>query len=380
MTTPIRARLTEMDIRRLVKGDSPDERAAAAHKLCRSIEKAALTDEDRLAAQDIIRVLAADATELVRRALAVTLKSSPLLPRDAALRLARDVEAVALPVVNWSPAFTDDDLAEIIRAGSVAKQVAVARRERLSPAVTRVIAEMGSEPAVQAACANDNAAFTEAALSVVVDRFSVSEDVTTALAYRSVLPTSISERLVKLVGEKVREHLVSRHALKPETAIELAAAARERATVDLVEQAHVTSDMPEFVAHLARNRRLTPSLLLRALGRGEMIFFEHAMAELAGVAHQRTWLMIHDAGPLGLRAIYDRAGLPSRLFAAFRAGVDAYRSLQFDGGHGDRERFQQRMIQRFLTAQPYAAKDDVAYLLERLDRPVGDAAVHANAA
>ncbi len=378
--TPARARLTEVDIRRLVKGDSPDERAAAAHKLCRTMEKAALSDEDRQAAQDIIRVLAHDAAELVRRALAVTLKASPLLPRDAALRLARDVESVALPVINWSPAFTDQDLAEIVRAGSEARQVAVASRERLSPVVTAAIVEFGAEEAVRTACANDNATFEDRTLGAVVDRFGHSEGVTRALAYRAVLPVSVSERLVKLVSDSVRDHLVSRHALRPETALELASAARERATVDLVEQAAATTDMPAFVAHLARNRRLTPSLLLRALGRGQMIFFEHAVAELSGIAHQRTWLMIHDAGPLGLRAIYDRAGLPSRLFAAFRAGVDAYRSLQFDGGYRDMERFQERMIQRFLTAQPYAAKDDVAYLLERLDRAPAQDAPQANAA
>ena len=378
---PTRARLTEADIRRLVKGDSDDERASAAHKLCRSIEKAALTDEEREAAQDILRVLAADAAELVRRALAVTLRSSPLLPRDAALKLSRDVETVALPIVNFSPVFTDDDLAEIVRKGSIAKQSAVAGREKLSPIVTDVIAEVGAEEAVKIACANDNAAFSEQSLNRVVDRFPASEGVTKALAFREVLPVSVSERLVKLVSDQVREHLVQRHALKPETAIELAAAARERATVDLVEQAAVTADMAQFVAHLARNRRLTPSLLLRALGRGQMAFFEYAVAELAGVAHQRTWLMIHDAGPLGLRAIYDRAGLPARLFAAFRAGVDAYRSLQFDGGHRDRERFQERMIQRFLTAQPYAAKDDLNYLLEKLDRaPEAAIPVQANAA
>ena len=63
-----------------------------------------------------------------------------------------------------------------------------------------------------------------------------------------------------------------------------------------------------------------------------MALFEHGMAELAGTPHHRTWLMIHDAGPLGLRAIYERAGLPPRLFPAFRAGVDTCRQLQAEGG------------------------------------------------
>lgn len=43
--TAYRARLTEIDIRRLIKATDEDERAAAAHKLCRSMDKAELDDE-----------------------------------------------------------------------------------------------------------------------------------------------------------------------------------------------------------------------------------------------------------------------------------------------------------------------------------------------
>jgi uncharacterized protein (DUF2336 family) len=99
-----------------------------------------------------------------------------------------------------------------------------------------------------------------------------------------------------------------------------------------------------------------------------MTFFEWGVAELSGVPHHRTWLMIHDAGPLGLRAIYERAGLPARLFSAFRAAVDTYHSMEFDGGARDRERFQQKMLQRFLTQAQPTAREDVDYLLEKMDQ------------
>ena len=99
-----------------------------------------------------------------------------------------------------------------------------------------------------------------------------------------------------------------------------------------------------------------------------MAFFEHGVAELAGVPHHRTWLMIHDAGPLGLKAICERAGLPSRLYSAFRAGVDAFHGLEFDGRAHDRERFQEHMIQRFLTSSHIVSREDNDYLLERMDR------------
>jgi uncharacterized protein (DUF2336 family) len=126
--------------------------------------------------------------------------------------------------------------------------------------------------------------------------------------------------------------------------------------------------MERFVEHLRVEGRLTPSLLLRALAHGHMTFFEWAVAAQAKVPHHRTWLMIHDAGPLGLRAIYERAGLPVRLFPAFRAGVDAFHSMEFDGGPHDRQRFQERMLQRFLTQASPAPREDLDYLLEKLDR------------
>jgi uncharacterized protein (DUF2336 family) len=362
-----RAALTDEDIRTLVKGATADDRAAAAQKLCQTIDRAPLTDEDRALAAEIIRVMAADAAELVRRALATTLKASPMLPRDVALKLARDVESVCLPVLAFSPAFTDDDLSDIVRLGGPVRQLAVARRPTLARPVTDALARHGTEKAVAAACTNDKADFGEAALQRIVDRFAESERVLTAVAYRAALPLSVSERLVALVSEQVREHLVAKHAIDPDVAMELAFGAAERATVDLVDQAGRTADVKGFVAHLHKGKRLTASLLLRALAQGHMTFFEWGVAELAGVPHHRTWLMIHDAGPLGLKAIYERAGLPARLFTAFRAAVDTYHSMEFDGGARDRERFQQKMLQRFLTSPQPAAREDVDYLVEKMD-------------
>lgn len=365
--TAYRARLTEIDIRRLIKATDEDERAAAAHKLCRSMDKADLDEEDRAAAQKILRMLAQDAAELVRRAMAVTLKASDLIPRDIARRLAADVDSVALPLINFSPAFTDEDLIEIVQAGSAVRQVAVASRPGVSRDVATAVAEIGCEQAVRTLAANDNADVAEAALGRCIDRFGDSPEIVAAIAYRQVLPLSVTERLIELASETVREHLVTRHALAPETAIRLAAFARERATVDLVDQASSHADLPQFVASLNARRALTASLLLRALARGQMALFEHGVAELAGTPHARAWLMIHDAGPLGLKAIYDRAGLPPRLFQAYRAGVDTWRTLQAEGADTSGDDFRQRMLERFLTQRPNAPREDLAYLMERLD-------------
>ncbi len=361
-----RSALTQDDIRTLVRGVTADERAIAAHKLCRRID-AGLGEEDREAAAEVLRLMALDAAELVRRALAVTLKTSRELPHDVAVRLAHDVESVATPVLTFSPVLTDEDLAAIVALPDAVKQLAVARRPALSEAVTTALVRHAGEEAVKTACANDNAHFSEAALGSAMERFADSNALASAMALRKILPPAICERLVSRVSESVRQQLVDRHQLSPETALSIAIGTRERATVDLVDQAGRAVDLKAFTAHLHAEERLTASLLLRALANGHMSFFEWGMAELSAVAHHRAWMMIHDAGPLGLKAIYGRAALPDGLYPAFRVAVDTYHALQQEGGDFDLRRFQQRMLERFLT-QETAPPEEVDYLLERMDR------------
>ena len=366
--TTTRSALSDSDIRLLVKGAEPEERALVAHRLCRHMDRAVLTDDDRAEAHKILRLMARDAAEQVRRALAVTLKSSPLVPRDIANRLARDVESIAVPMLNYSPVFSDDDLAEIVRVGGPVRQNAVARRPVLSETVTSVIAEVAAPEAVRAACENKGAAFTEKGLQSAIDRFEASETVLASIALRGALPASVSERLVTLITGELRERLISGHGVTPQTALAVAIGTRERASLDLVEQAARAADLPAFVAHLRRGQRLTASLLLRALANGQMSFFEWGLAELSGVPHHRTWLMVHDAGDLGLKAIYERAGLPGRLLPAFRAAVDAFHAMDFDGRPDDLQRFQRRMLERFLSQPQAMSAEDADYLLDKIDQ------------
>jgi uncharacterized protein (DUF2336 family) len=364
----VRAALTDDDLRMLVKGSTADERALAAHKLCRAIDREALAGEDLAKAHEILRMMAHDATDLVRRAMAVTLKSSPLIPHDVALRLARDLDNIAVPVLNFSPVFSDEDLIEIAKRGGPVRQVAIAKRPALTESVAGALVEVGCEEAVRLVCANDNANLNAKSLQRAMERFEQSQEVLQAIVYRNTLPLAVTEKLIHLVTDNIRQHLIDHHALPPEVAVQIAVSGGERATLDLLDQAGKAEDIGAFVSHLKRSGRLSPSLLLRGLAQGHMAFFEWSISELAGVPHHRTWLMIHDAGPLGLKAIYERAGLPTRLFPAFRAGVDTFHSMTLDGGPRDRERFQERMLQRFLTLPQPAARDDIDYLLDKMDK------------
>jgi uncharacterized protein (DUF2336 family) len=363
----MRANLTDSDIRTLIKGPTEESRAHAAHKICRCIEDAQLSAEERAHAEGVLAIMAQDAAILVRGALAVALKNSPKLPHEIATKLARDVETIALPIILNSPMLTDGDLVEIVRTCPPAKQVAVASRAHLSVVVTGAIAQHAVPEAVQRAIANDNAKFDEAGLETVLDRFAGVSAITAAMVHRNELPLNITEKLVSLVAGEAFDYLVNNHELPPQIAIDLAMGARERVAIDIVEQAGRQKDIARFVQQLNLNGRLSPSLLMRGMCLGHIEFVEHAMAELAGTAHQRMWLMIHDSGPLGLKTAFEKTGLPPRLFPSFRAALEVYHSIEREGGANDRVRFRKRMLERTLTLFQSIPKDDLDYLLEKLD-------------
>ena len=355
--------LSQEDLRVLLRGSSDDERAVVAHRICCRVDTN-LSDEGRVAAAEVLRLMAADAAEMVRRALAVTLRSSSSLPRDVALALAQDVESIATPILTFSPVFTENDLCELVASSEGTRQLAIARRAVLPPDLCGAIGAHGEEPTVATALANEEARFTEEDLLQVLLRFAHSGAVTSAMSYRRTLPLAVAERLVTLVGEDVRRHLVDRHALSPETAMEIALSARERATLDLIEQAGRATDIDGFVVYLHSEGRLTFSLVLRALAHGHVVFMEHALAVLGGVAHHRAWLLIHDAGPLGLKAICEKAAVPEAMYPALRAGLDGFRSLQLEGAQPSA--FADRMLERLLTRPSTTSKDDADELLRRM--------------
>ena len=364
----MRPTLNQDDIRRLVKGESDENRAQAAHKICRKIATQKLSDEEKVFADQIMDMLSKDATALVRRAMAVTLRNSPKLPHDVALRLSQDIETIAVPVIQNSPVFTNSDLIEIVLNASDAKQVAVSGRDRLPGEVTDTIAEHGCRDAVMTVMSNDSAAVPDRAFEYTLSRFKTDQEMHEAIVSRDVIPTHIAEKMISLVTGEIFDYLVNHHELPPQLAIDLATGARERATIDLVEQAIRSSDVPRFVQQLNLNGRLTPSLIMRCMCVGQMSFVEWALAELSGVSHGKAWLMIHDAGSLGLKALFDRAGLPQRMLTAFKSALTVYHETDYDDGtEGVQERFRARMIERVLTQFQAIPKDDLTYLLEKLD-------------
>jgi uncharacterized protein (DUF2336 family) len=362
------ASLSQTDVERLMADPSDANRAEAAAKVALQFDSRSLTPKERELAEQIVRIMVRDAAQRVREALAHNLKNSDSLPHDVAMMLARDVESVALPILESSAVLTDDDLMEIVRAANPTKQTAIAGRPRLAAAVADTLIDSGNVKAVTRLVANDTAALSERALETVLDRYGKDETIQDSMAHRAELPIMIAERLVATVSDNLRDYLVAHHDLPAGTATDLLMESRERATVGLLPPGAKGVDIMDLVRQMMASGRLTPSIILRALCMGDLAFFEASLSALTKIPLVSTRILILDEGALGFKALYDKAGLPAPMFPAFRIAVDVARQTDFDGGENDRERHMSRMIQRILTQYEDVGQENLDYLLRKLNQ------------
>jgi uncharacterized protein (DUF2336 family) len=376
------ATLSASDVGRLLKNPSPEIRAETAAKVASEFGTGGLSKSEREIAQEIFRVMAKDIEVLVRETLSQSLKEIPDISSDVARVLAEDEnDSVAMPILEFSKALTEQDLIEIIAVCKPVRHVAVARRENVSARVSDAIVEKGNEDAVVALVSNKTAQIAEKTFTKVVDKFGSSERVQEPLVRREKLPLTIAERLVATVSDSLKQYLVTHHELTPEVASDLLLESRERAVVRLLGGDDDHPDVMELVRQMDVNGRLTASIILRALCTGDMSFFEAALAHKARVALHNARVLIHDEGDLGMKALYEKASLPKRLYPAFQSAVGIAKlseAERTDKGPDWRSRL---VMERVLTQFENVVEcdsGDVDYLLGRLARTIENAEQRAH--
>ncbi len=337
--------LSRADVERLLTDRSPDVRAETAAKVAQGFADAALSKDARHEAEQIIRALLHDTQVRVRAAIAENLRFCASIPNDVALALARDIEDVSLPILEFSAALTDADLLGIIAESNELKQVAIAKRPTVSADVADALVATECEDVVATLVANDGADIRDATFGRILDAFGENERITTPIVKRKQIPVAVAERLVNQVSKHMRDYLVARHELPPSVATNLIQNARERTTLELSGEENVE----ELVRSLAVNNRLTSSIVVRALCTGDLAFFEWSLAVMAGIPIASARTLIYDRGELGLRAVWDHSGLPPAMFEVANLAIKVAMETDFDGCAGDRERYVRRMVERVLT-------------------------------
>jgi uncharacterized protein (DUF2336 family) len=356
-----------------VRTASAANRADATSALARAFLYSDLTNDDRIAAEGAMIMLLDDPSPLVRRALAEALAAAAEAPAPVIHALAVDQADIATIVLARSPLLLDADLVDMVGGGDSRTQTAIASRVDLPRSVAAAIAEVGSADACLTLVENQLAEIVAFSMNRIVERFGNVGAIREAMFARADVPASVRQALVVRLSQTLLGFVVEREWLEEARAERIAKEACEKATVTLAGTSDSTQVRP-LVRHLRESGQLNSGLVLRALLSGHVLLFEEALAELAGLPLDRVSALVHDRRGAGLRALYDKAGLPASMFPAVRAALDAMNESGFLGDFGGTTRLKRRMIERVLTACEDVAASDIEPLLTLLRRFATEAA------
>lgn len=361
--------LSYQDVERLLSDRTAEARIETMRKVAGVLDGEGLSYEERRMAEGVIEAYGRHAEQAVREALAWQIAHSPLLSRELAERLARDMSSVAFPVLRHAEGLPDELLLEVIAEGDGRKQMAVALRREVSATVSDALVDQGSEEAVAALMGNSGATIREAAYDRALTRFEGVPAVADAMAGRPGLPLPIAEKLVHRVAEEMRRTLVQRYKLSPVLLRGLVDHARESVTVLLLKPvAGRQGDLELFVEHLHVNNRLSPSFMLRALCAGDLGFFLAALAKLCRITPDNARRLALQGGSLGLRAAFEKGGLPVNLLPPFRSAIEVVNEMDYADGDEPqaRQAFQVRALGRVFGANSATEDPAVDELLRQL--------------
>ena len=178
---------------------------------------------------------------------------------------------------------------------------------------------------------------------------------------------------VKDCSAELRALLVEHHGLPAALVGELVMHGQEGALTKLMARDFPRAEVEALTKQLFEENLLTPSLLLRSLCLGELVFFESAMATLSATSVDRVHALMYDDGPSGFFKLYELAQLPLGLFRAFRATVEVILQLGRETSRHWRGDFTDEIIARLVKEYEQVCPEDLEHVLSQLSRRLEEA-------
>lgn len=297
---------------------SLENRERLVKRICDQYGDQVFEDNERKIVDEILGILSQDVEKTIRQLLAENLNNNDELPREIALKLASDhVEEVSTPILQFSKALTDLDLDMLIKSTSeIAKLEAIANRENLSEKVSESLVDKEVESVNQTLIQNQTASISDTAVDKMLTKFHGSEPLMKSLINRGGLSIGLAERMVSLVTEELQKQIIEKYDVKPSVAKQTVASAREEMTLGMVSNDVSPEGTTDLVNHLFSSGKLSHSIVLRALCRGDIVFFEAGMAKLAGIPASNAKKLVREGDPRGFSALFHAASMPPTMLEA----------------------------------------------------------------
>ncbi len=370
------SRITQTDIQRLVHDPSVKVRSELVEKLCRGLGDHDFYGREKDVAHEILRLLLRDTARKVRETLAKGICHQHHIPRDIVLALADDEDSVAEHVLEHSPVLDEDTLIAIVQStAQIQKLHAIARRGSISAALSDALCKCGDSGLSKTLIENRSAAIGNETLDYVIEEYHHDQSILEALVYRGGLPYQYAETLFHLVSDHLKKDLTRRYRLHRKKADDISRNAREVSVLAFLSPWMGQQDIQDLITHMHRNKRLTDSVIIRALCSGNIRFFETAMAKRCNISLSNTKVLLLDPGGKGFDALYDHCGMPESFREALRALFQlALEQTRFGQYH--QANFPHRLVDRIVQEGYDKTIENMPYLLSIVGWSMRDGTVH----
>ena len=361
-------RLGKSTIRQALQGTTAESRANAVQKLGRALRDIDLGEAERAFATKLMDRICQDVSALVRRALSVTLQNSPNLPRHIALALINDIDSIAVPILSSSSILSDQDLVDVLQSRAADKIRAIAQRKTISLHVSHAIVSFGDSAATARLAANDGALISQETAEMIAELHADDDLIREAALSRHDMPPSVISKLIERSADKIESNLKTYPGISDMRAAHLSKGTRERARSYVIGKAWPDDRVRDYCRALDKSGKLTPSLILRAAGRGDVRFAVVGLSLLAGQPVAKTRFMVFASAGLGIKAIATRARFSSAQIELLSVCIHTYLSVERDNRALSASKFQVMVAERLASMELDLPEEIESDLLDILDR------------
>lgn len=335
-------KLSQKDVELLTKSKDVKSKIEVISKISNQYRDKEFGGKEQGLAEEIFRLLLRYAEIGVRKSIAENLMSTDFVPRDILLSLAKDIDDVSTPILEFSELLTDDDLIDIVsNTSSTDAQLAISRRNTLSESVSTALVNTEKGEVVESLLGNNTAKISEQSLVKVIDSFANKEEVVEALVTRGSIPPELVMQLTKKVSSVIQSKLEKKYNTSFEKIGSLFTEGGEIAAFRFGNMKLFGDDLIDLINMLEMNGQLEQALdplhgkltfilndlepigqfvPVSAIALGNKIMFQICMSRITGVKFSNISKLITDLD-VGLKALYDRASLPEPLFDAVRFAI-----------------------------------------------------------
>ncbi|MBN8827607.1 MAG: DUF2336 domain-containing protein [Sphingobacteriia bacterium] len=345
--------LLQNDLEQLKSNPTTDVKKQITEKITFYLDCGAFSEEEKVIALEIVEMIVKDADKEIRKIVSRNLKTYPELRKQTAFLLATDIEdEVATPIIEFSTVLEDYELIQIIESTQkLNRLMAITKRSGLTEGVAEKIIDKNIEEVTTSLLNNKTARISEKSISRLLKEQNESNEIMKALIERGGLSPVIIERVVSVVSEDLKKRLIKEYKLPTEIANDVTNASQEEVVANKLSVLANRDKTLELVDHLHKNNKLTQSLILRALCKGDVVFFALGLGRLAQIPDQFAENMVINEGPTSFAALYKKADMPKGSFEAVNILLKIITGIVETHPNITQKDFAQQLIQKIIDGE-----------------------------